>query len=355
VAKQIKICLVIPSLNAGGMERVMSELANYFNRNNELETSLILLGKADKFYQIPDRVKIFEPDFIFNNKYRLYNTLKTINFLRQRVKEIKPDAVLSFGEMYNSFVLLATLFLGVRVFVSDRSRPDKKWGRLHELLRKLLYPKAKGIISQTNFSKNFLISETNYKNIHVIPNPVRPFKAIQCDKQNIILNVGRLIYTKRIDLLLNIFSKITNDDWELWIVGDGPQRKNLEDLTKEMGLDQKVVFWGTQKNIDQFYAKAEIFAFTSVSEGFPNALLEAMAAGLPVISFDCIAGPSDLITDNINGYLIPELDLSAYQDKLEILIKNEELRISFSENAISESKKYFIEHIGNEYLKFLLS
>ena len=352
---QKKICLIIPSLNSGGMERVMSELAGYFAQNRKIETYLIILGKAEKFYTLPKHVITFEPNFVFNNKYRIYYIIKTIFFLREKVKEVKPDAILSFGEMYNSFVLLSNLFLNVKVFVSDRSKPDKRWGKLHELLRRKLYPKAHGIISQTSYSKDFLSKETGHKNITIIPNPVKPFHLDKIEKQNVILCVGRLVSTKRIDILLEVFYRTRLEGWELWIVGDGPLKSTLEKLSAEKGLSQYVKFWGNQKDIDQFYAKAKIFAFTSISEGFPNSLLEAMAAGLPCISFNCIAGPSDLITDSVNGFLVPELDIAIYQERLKILINDETIRLKFSANALAASEKYYIEKIGDEYLKFLLS
>ena len=351
--KKKKLCLVIPSLHAGGMERVMAELAGYFAIKDEFKTHLIILGKSKRFYDIPEQVLVYEPDFEFNSKFRFYHTIKTILFLRQKVRDIKPDAILSFGEMYNSFVLLSTLFLRTRVFVSDRSKPDKKWGKLHENLRKILYPLAAGIISQTTYSKEFLTKEVKHKNIKVIPNPVIPFIFTPINKQNIILNVGRLIYTKRIEILLDIFSKIIIPNWELWIVGDGPQQKVLEKRTLDLGLSNVVKFWGIQKNINLFYSQSKIFAFTSISEGFPNALLEALNAGLPCISFNCVAGPSDLIEDNVNGFLIPEHDYKLYQFHLERLMNDPILQSEFSTNASLLSAQYNIEKIGDLYLNFM--
>ncbi len=202
-----KLCLVIPSLSAGGMERVMSELAIFFSGMSYLDVHLIILGKGKRFYDIPASVAVYEPDFYFNNKYRIYHTFKMLWFLRKSVKYIKPHSILSFGEMYNSFVLLGTLFLNSNVYVSDRSKPDKRWGRLHETMRKFLYRRAKGIVAQTSYSMQFLANVTKHSNICVIPNPVRQFNIAQKEKKNIILNVGRLIKTKKIDVLIDLFSK----------------------------------------------------------------------------------------------------------------------------------------------------
>ncbi|KAF5067435.1 alpha-1,4-N-acetyl-D-galactosaminyltransferase [anaerobic digester metagenome] len=347
-----KLCLVIPSLNAGGMERVMSELAIYFSGLSYLDVHLIILGKGKRFYDIPPAVTVHEPDFYFNNKYRFYHTLKMLWFLRKSIKYIKPHSILSFGEMYNSFALLGSLFLNSNVYVSDRSKPDKRWGKMHEILRKFLYKRAKGIVAQTNYSRQFLANETKHRNISVIPNPVRQFNRAPKEKKNIILNVGRLIKTKKIDVLIDLFSKTAYNDWELWIVGDGPEKNYLEHIVINKELSKQVKFWGNQKDIQWYYSQADIFAFTSVSEGFPNALLEALSAGLACISFDCIAGPADLIQNGENGILVKEMDEKSYLENLTALMRDVELCQKLGAQAIESVSKYEFSKIGESYLKF---
>lgn len=351
-----KLCLVVPDLNKGGMERVMSELAWYFSTRPGIETHIVLLTSRSKiFYTIPEEINIHEPGFEFNNKCRLISTLRTLFFVRKKVKFISPIAVLSFGETYNSFVLLATLLLGLRVFVSDRSKPDKRWGLFHEYLRKALYPFAAGIVSQTNYSKEFLTKVTGHKNIRVIPNPVRKIENRVVEKKNVILNIGRLFKSKRIDLLLDIFSKSETENWELWIVGEGDQEEDLINQASLLNISEKVKFWGKQSDVNQFYSVAKIFAFTSESEGLPNALLEALAAGVACISFDCIAGPRDLIIDGENGFLVKMYDCQDFISKLNMLIQSEEVREKFSQNARKKAEEFNINIIGEKFYNFLLS
>jgi glycosyltransferase involved in cell wall biosynthesis len=353
--KNKSIVLVIPSLKVGGMERVMSELANYFVNINGPEVHLIILGKQDKFYKIDSRIKIWEPSFIFDNEKRLYNTYKTIKFLRSSLKKIKPISVLSFGETYNSFVLLASIGLKSKVVISDRSKPDKDWGFFQNILRKYIYRRSYGIISQTEYAANFIRNLTKHKNIHVIPNPTYSLNFSLQLKENIMLTVGRLIDSKNVDDLIIMFSEIKFDDWKLWIVGDGPEKQKLEKLTIDLDLIEDVIFWGSRKDVGKFYNQASIFAFTSISEGFPNALLEAMTAGLPIIAYDCIAGPSDLIEDGKNGFLIPMLDSDLYKKKLKKLLSDSALRGEFGERAFSTSKEYDMNVIGKKYLNILTS
>lgn len=345
-----KICLVIPSLQAGGMERVMSELANYFSQKSDIEVHLLCLGDG-QFYSINHSVILYKPSF--KKKSWFIYSIRTLFFLRNRLRKIRPNAVLSFGETYNSFVLLSAMFLSLKIFVSDRSKPDKKWGKMHEALRKILYPKAHGIISQTTYSKSFLQKETKHTNICVIPNPVDSGVFTEQHRKKVILNVGRLISTKKIDSILEIFAQTNHDGWNLWIVGDGPLMEQLKEKATLLGISNSLQFWGSQVDVARFYSQASIFAFTSVSEGFPNVLLEAFASGLPCISFDCVAGPSDLINDDINGFLIPEMDKKTYLKKLQLLMDNYDLRIKMGNQAKETAKEYHISKIGEDYLKFI--
>jgi len=193
-----KLCLVIPSLQVGGMERVMSELADCFCRKNNLEVHLVLYGrKPDIYYKIPDNLIIHKPKAAFNDKFRAIASLGRMIYLRYRVKTIKPDSVLSFGEYWNSFVLLSLYGLGYPIYISDRCSPEKKFNSIHSYLRKWLYTRSSGIIAQTQKAKEVYYSEFKHSNIEVIGNPIKKFinKVTLTGKKNIVLSIGRLIET----------------------------------------------------------------------------------------------------------------------------------------------------------------
>ena len=338
------------------MERVMMEIAHFIKNNTDYEVVIIKLARSDKeFYTVPKGVTVYEPDFLFNRKLRVLHSLKLLLFLIKTIRKIKPMSVLSFGEMYNSFVLLSSFFTNAKYFVGDRSQPDKKWGFFHEKMRKLIYCRADGIVAQTTYAKDFFAKELHHKNIKVIPNPNRNHQYIKTEKQNIVLYMGRLIKSKRVDLLLDIFSKINNPNWKLWIVGDGPQKETLEKQLYKLNCKDSITLFGARRDIDEFYSKAQIFAFTSVSEGFPNVLIEALSFALPCVSFDCVAGPSDIIEEQQNGFLIPLLDAKMFQEKLALLMSDQELRYKMSENALVSSKKYDVNVISAQFLKFITS
>lgn len=355
---RIKICLAIPSLQAGGMERVMSEIAWNFSKRENIELHLLMFGKDRKiFYDIPENITIHKPDFEFNDNKRTLSTIKTIFFIRKEVKKINPDRILSFGEIWNSFVLLSLFGTKYKVYISDRCRPNKSFGKVHDTLRKILYSKATGVIAQTNKAKEIYSSQFHNDNIVVIGNPIRDIKSRNIERENIVVSVGRLIDTKNFDQLINIFNNTNNDNWELVIVGgDAIKQNNSVSLQKqidELKISNKVTLAGTQKDVESYLLKSKIFAFTSSSEGFPNVVGEAMSAGLPVVSYDCIAGPSDMIDDGNNGYLIPLFDQETFSERLSYLMDNENIISQMSKNAKSSIVKFSTDNICEQYFNFI--
>ena len=356
-----RLCLIIPALHPGGMERVMSELICYFSKIKELEVHLILYGrKREIFYYLPDNIIIHKPDFLFDSSIRSSSLIKTLWFLRTKVKEINPDSILSFGEYVNSFVLIALLNLEYPVYISDRGQPNKNLGAFQNILRGILYRRSSGLIPQTIIAKN--IYKTKFKNlkIEVIGNPVkRNNKPSGINyKENIVLSVGRLIPTKNFDKLIEMFVRINQPGWKLIIVGGDALKLNLaaslKDLIKSLNAEDRIQLVGNQSNVNEYYYKSKIFAFTSSSEGFPNVIGEAQSAGLPVIAFDCVAGPSEMISDEVNGYLIPLFDYFNFEKKLKELMENEDIRIKFEKKAGLNIEKYTIEIVGHKYLSFII-
>lgn len=353
------VCFVIHSFQAGGMERVMSEIINYFVSRNKYEVHLVLYGiKRDIFYSIPDQVIVHKPLFEFDNSQRFFSTLKTISFLRSTIKEINPVSVLSFGERWNSLVLLSLIGTAYPVYVSDRSQPDKTLGLKDDLLRKLLYPRAKGVIVQTHKALEIFKSYYKHSNFKVIPNPIRKIVQEDAVKENVILMVGRYIRSKQQNVLIEIFAQLDAPDWKLVLVGyDHLKEENQikwEQLAADLGVTDRVVFTGRQSDVEHYYRTSKIFAFTSVSEGFPNVIGEAMSAGLPVVAFDCVAGPSDLITDSQNGFLIPLGNQDLFVQKLQFLIDNPGQITNLGNNSKRDIIPFELDYICSQFEKFII-
>lgn len=350
---------MIPSLQTGGMERVMSELASFFCNKNEIEVHLVLYGKTPElFYKIPDSVLVHRPVSVFDDRFRLYYTLSRLVFLRRSIKGINPHAVLSFGEYWNSFVLLALAGLRNPVYISDRCSPAKKYGFFHSFLRQWLYPGARGIIAQTEKAKQLYETQFRNRNVVVIGNPIHMYEGDYPPKDNIVLTIGRLITSKNHDKIIEIFCRINRPGWKLVIVGgDALKQSNmsrLRDLVRSLGADSKVILTGNRDDPDNFYRVSNIFVSASESEGFPNVIGEAMSAGIPVVAFDCIAGPSEMITNGQNGYLVPVSDYNLLSERLEHLMDNEPLRERMGMNARESIKRFSAETIGSRYHDLIL-
>jgi GalNAc-alpha-(1->4)-GalNAc-alpha-(1->3)-diNAcBac-PP-undecaprenol alpha-1,4-N-acetyl-D-galactosaminyltransferase len=355
-----KICLVIPDLGVGGMERVLAELADYFFMKPQTEVHIIMYsGKREIYYPISNPIKVHIPDFKFNKRFRIWFSLRTLFFLRKEIKSIHPSSILSFGELWNSFVLLSLTGLKFPVYISDRCKPDKSFGFFHNMLRKWLYPKATGIIAQTTTAKQIYLSQFNHPNICVIGNPIKQIKwpGQKKTRENIVLSVGRLIPTKHHDLLIDMFLRLDMHEWKLILIGDnGPKHDimgNLKRKISEKQAEDKVILTGDVSYVEEYYKKSKVFAFTSSSEGFPNVIGEAMSAGLPVVAFDCMAGPSEMIENDSTGFLVPLFDLEQFERKLRSLMADEELRNKMSKNAEESIKKFSINIIGEQYYSFL--
>ena len=351
-----KIFLIIPTLKQGGAERVISELANYFS-DNGIELHLVLLANAKDFYTVNPNITVHRLGFVNDGRLKkILSELQVFIKIRLLLKKHRPDAVLSFMDKYNIFTILASRFLDLHVFVSDRSNPKLKLPLLLFILKKTTYRYATGIIAQTSLAKEIIESFTGNKNVRLISNPVKQVQLFpEIPREKIIINIGRMVPEKGQKYLIQAFAKLDVEDWQLVILGDGPLREDLEKQVILLGLTDKVVMPGAVNDIDGWLARSSIFAFSSISEGFPNALVEAMAAGLPCISFDCDAGPRDIIEHGINGFLVEEKNISALVQTIEDLINTPTLTTVVSKNAKFVRDNYSVNSIGQQYLDFLLN
>lgn len=355
----MKICCCIHSLGPGGMERVMSELINGFIRNHDAEVHVILYGiERNVFYEIDESAVFHRPEFVFTNKHRTWSTLRTMAYLRKEIKRIDPDTVLSFGNYWNNFVLLATRGLKYPVYVSDRSSPAKDMGRFQNKLRNVLYPKATGMVAQTSKAKEYYDKLFKQSNYAIIGNPIRNIEIPTNNKrENIIVSVGRLIKTKHYDRMIKLFHELNQLDWKLVIVGgDAQGQDNMAKLKAqlgELGNPDNIELAGTQKDVESYLLRSKIFAFTSSSEGFPNVIGEAMSAGLPVVAYDCVAGPSDMIEDGVNGFLIPQFDDERFKQQLTVLMNDDALREQMGRAAKESIKAFEVNQIVAEFYQFI--
>ncbi|SRR5579883_1020851 len=353
------LTLVINSLspiNYGGAERVISMMANYWAEKGWKITLLTFDNITEiTFYELNSCI-IHIPLGIAGDSLNLmsgiYNNLKRIQTLRSTIYKSKADAVISFMSTTNVLSLLATRWLDIPVIVSERNHPLKhSMGMGWEQLRQLTYPFADRIVVQTEMVKNFFPSQMQSL-FCTIPNPVSlpPTQQELSDKlldKPSLIAIGRLHKQKGFDLLLQAFAKLKDlyPEWKLTILGEGSLRSELETLRNQLELGDRVHFLGLVKNVYAFLKQADVFVMSSRFEGFPNALCEAMACGLPVISTDCPSGPREIIRDGIDGLLVPNEDVSALAAAMDRLMSNGEERKRLAAHAPEVTERFNLEKI----------
>jgi len=347
------IVIINNGLGMGGIQKASTFLANVFADLGH-EVIVLALYKTDKlFFYLNEKVKFIEPSFDRSAYSPWLYVIKMMLYIRRNVKKINPDVVMAFGEWTNSFVILSTRQLSIPVFLSDRMSPTLSLGRIQNSLKKQTYPFATGIIAQTSYAKHILSEKTKNRNIEVIPNPVNAIDVTECPKKNQVITIGRLTKEKGHTYLIEAFSKIKNKEWQLLIVGDGKERESLERKCTELGLQNRVIFAGEQKDLTKFLSESKIFILPSLSEGFPNALIEAMSVPRACISTDCIAGPRDIIEDGVNGMLIEPANSDSMAKAIDTLIEDENLRNSIAKNAFKIRENLNIDVIAKRYLDFI--
>ncbi len=342
----MKILLVISSLSSGGAERVMSDMANYWTEKGHAVALVTLNSWVDDFYKLNESVSrlnfdCLRPSSGLLNKVK-FNVVRILR-LRKLIKRTDPDVILSFMDITNVTTLISSLGLNKKVIVSERIDPGANplLNDFWAFMRKVLYRKAFKVIAQTHSAAIWLNNNCNVKSV-VIPNPIRPLVKQDVERRMVVVSIGRLDNQKGYDFLIRSFGEVVKNetDWILDIYGDGPEKKNLEGLIKSLRLESKVFLKGLTDNVEKVLSEAGLFVLSSRFEGFPNVLLEAMSLGCPVITTNCNSGPSDIVINKKNGYLINVDDIIEMSEVLSMLIDNDIERARIGRSALLANDMY---------------
>lgn len=352
-----QIAYIIPSLLQGGLENHASVLINEIAKDKNIKVTVLCYYNNPIFYQLHPSVTLIVPTFERKGRSILCYYLMAFVFLRKNLRAIKPDTVISFGDYINFISIMVAKTLRLPIFVQDGASPATEFSRTVKFFRKITYPMSKGIIVQTQRAQKILQNLVENKvPVEIVVNPLRELKLNSVAKEKIILCVARHYHVKGIDRMLEAFAKIEHRDWRLEIAGsEGPETPKLISLGERLGISDRINFLGAIKEIDIVYNRASIFVLPSRSEGLPNALIEAMAHGLPCISFDINAGPSDLIQNNVNGILIEDGNIKELTEQINRLIEQENLRNTLGANAISVRQKHEVRKVCSDLLDFVFN
>lgn len=362
----MKLALVISSLGGGGAERVMSLLANAWAARGDAITLITLAPDSRDTYALDPQVRRVALDVAGNSAHvlaALAHNLVRIRALRRAIVACQPDAVISFIAESNVRVLLAVAGLRVPVIVSERTFLNGHHMRgIWRRLRRWSYPRAAAIVAQTRRCADDLESLVR-RRVEVIANPVSLDPAAPGEpprdaaRARTLLAVGRLAPEKGFDLLIDAFAEIAaqHRDWRLLILGEGPLRAELARAVHARGLDARITLPGFDPHIRAAMRGADLFVLSSRYEGFPNALLEAMTEGLACVSFDCDAGPRELIEQRVNGWLVPPGDAHALAAALDTLMRDAGARARLGQQARAISHAYSLPGILAQWNALLRS
>ena len=373
-ANKLKLVYITPALYmAGGVERVLTLKANYFAEHFGYDITIILTEGKGKplFYPLSNKIKVINLNigfeklwtcsfirkiFVYLKKQRqfkkaLTNELMrirpdiTINLLRREINFINDikDGSRKIGELHVNRANYRNFEANDSNFI--KSLFARFW--MHSLVAKL--KKLNRFVVLTEEDKD---AWPELKNIRVIPDPLSflPTKYSELKERRVIA-VGRYVYQKGFDLLLQAWSKIEKlyPDWQLAIFGDG-DRTPYEKQMKTFGVDAKRCHLnGPTPNIQQEYVNSSIFVFSSRFEGFGMVLVEAMACGLPVVSFDCPCGPKDIVRDGEDGLLVENGNIDLLASSLSRLMNDETLRQSMSKAGLKNVQRFNIEQIAEQW------
>ena len=349
-----KILFYINTLERGGAERVISNLANQFVRSGN-SVYFITTNPANNEYRLEkevSRINLIQRDL--NNK--IYKNFYLIRELRKNIKNIKPDVIISFLNEANFRSILAALGTNIPVIISVRNNPQHEYAsKLYFFMQKILFPSAKGIVFQTKDAQSWF-SEKVQKKSEIIMNQVeRDFFETKHECEAYYCAVGRLAEQKNYKMMISAFAQfhLKYPDEKLFIYGIGPLEKELKDYIKTLDMENTILLKGLSDSIPQVLANAKAFIMTSNYEGMPNALLEAMAVGLPVVSTDCpCGGPKSIIKNGENGFLVPVNDETVLIHVLEKL-QTSSVRREIGENAKTTSKKFMPEEVFKKWNCFI--
>jgi len=369
--------LVQDAFGEGGVARTTTNVANHLSRSREVRVVSLTRRRAEPQFPLDPAVELTVLDDLRGGGGRVRRRLRR---LPTRLRPVPPEPSMSLV----TDVLLRRAVRAVRSGVIVSTRPSLHlalttyarpgvvtvgWEhmnhearvqnpRLMEVLRTAV-PRLDGFVMLTEADADDWRRELpGLRNeVAVIRNSVAwPLRATPSPVDApVVVAAGRLAPRKGVRRLVRAFAPVArrHPDWQLHVYGEGPQKAEIAELVRRLGLDSQVQLRGYTHDLPGVLSGAALFAMASLSEGFPMVLIEAMSTGTPVVAFDCPRGPAEIIRDGSNGLLVPEGPLEPYSRALETLVADEELRARMGAQALRDAEAYTIERVAGDWERFL--
>ena len=372
-----KILCALPQVSGGGAERFFITFLQHVDRT-QYNLEVVLVKKGGGFeHEIPDdiSVHVLTERSLSSKLLAPIGPLRYVLALMSLIRDAKPDAIISFGSLFNGAVALAShwaKFVNPVLIIEaihesseiSAHHDFEKWFR--SIFLRYTYPLASKIIAVSedvaiDIRKTFGITE-NIEIIHYGVN-LRQIRNLAEESVNhpwlsssrqykVIVACGRLVQQKGFNILIEAMYKVM-DDVKLILIGDGEERAKIETQIKRLKLQEKVDLVGYQRNPFRFIAKADFFVMPSLWEGFGLVLLEALAVGTPVIASDCPSGPRMILGNDRYGVLVPPEDPDSLTRRIKQLICNQKQQDILSRAAIQRAEDFSASNAVNKYLNIL--
>ena len=352
----MRLTIVLSNIRGGGAPFAAVNWANAWSRHGHTVSIIIMHpeeGAGADFFVEP-AISLRRIDLADRPVKNWWGALRGVLSrtwrLRRAILSTHPEVVLSFAGPLNVRMLMALMGTRMTKIVMEQTHPGmESFGEFWERWRVRLYPSAAMLLNLTQAAQDWCLDRFKVRRAAIIPNPVLPV-AGKADTgpggPKVLIAAGRLVDQKRFDLLIDAYARVAakHTDWRLVIFGDGPNRADLEMRVREAGLDWAVSLPGWTDNLQDEMLKAGLFVLSSAYEGFGNVVAEALAAGLPVVSFNCLSGPGDIIRHGVDGLLVPPLDVDALAEALHKVMSDNALRYSMGERAPEVLERFSLEH-----------
>ena len=355
-----KVCFVkwIIDRVDGGL-KVAVNLANELSDKYEVHLVSVLVTE-ESFFDLKSNVRY---ENLSSKKLSMQkHFLKAVLLLREYIKKHDIQIVFGIGMSMNSVGIASTLGLDA-VFIScDHTNSIVDIDTKVKKIQRYFGAKAADkIITLTtedrdNYIKQYKIDSNKVECIYNWINSINNVEKYNLNSKKLV-TVGRFDKQKGYDYLskvaVNVLSKFPNWQWDIYGSGDDSIKEKLISELKEGGVVAQVNFMGNVKGIENIYPNHGVYVMTSRYEGLPLVLLEAKQYGLPIVSFNCPTGPSEIVLDGKNGYLVDNFEIDEMSEKICKLIENEELRISFSKKSMNDTEKFSKAKILKQWIHLI--
>tara|TARA_R110002049_G_C9104487_1_gene557250 strand:- start:226 stop:1335 length:1110 start_codon:yes stop_codon:yes gene_type:complete len=357
---QKKIALVGYRLNGGGAERVAATLSHFFHDTNIEVHHIIVLDDIAYSYS----GSVFNLGKLKNKTNGLFNKLNRLIALKKYLNQHQFDFIIDFRFRTKPIqeLLIARVFYNSKSIFTVHSSELEVYMPNQSFLTRITYANAYKIIAITKSMQEMIESKHNLKNVMTIYNPINSEEIMKLAQEKVDLDYDYVISAGRFDSNVKQFDKLIyayaqsvlpNNNIHLVILGEGTRKNELIEVARKNGVSNLVHFLGFKNNPYKYYKQAKFYILSSMLEGMPMVLIEALSCGTPVISFDCETGPREIISDRENGLLVENQNIEKLIDAINLFETDNALYTYCKSNSTKIISKFSIKKIGKQWLKLM--